>query len=148
MKSIVEPNDPTGMLVLQTIAMPKETNINGDIFGGWLMSQMDLAGGIFAGKVVGGRLATVAVSSMVFINPVPVGAMLSCYASLVKIGTTSITMRIAAWSTAVGERTPCKVTEGEFVFVAIDDDGKKRRIDKTTLWLDGIEVEGGKHPIA
>ena len=139
MKSIAEPPVPTGMLVLQTIAMPRETNINGDIFGGWLMSQMDLAGGIFASKVVGGRLATVAVSSMVFINPVPVGAMLSCYARLEKIGTTSITMKIEAWSTAVGERVPCKVTEGEFVFVAIDDEGNKRSIDKASLDLSGLE---------
>ena len=73
---------PSGKLISQTIAMPRETNANGDIFGGWLLSQMDLAGAILAGRIAQGRVATVAISSMSFLNPVPVGAVVGCYAQL------------------------------------------------------------------
>lgn len=81
---------PSGKLISQTIAMPRETNANGDIFGGWLLSQMDLAGAILAGRVAHGRVATVAISSMSFLNPVPVGAVVGCYAQTLSVGTSSI----------------------------------------------------------
>ena len=130
MSDLSDKSVPIGELVLQTIAMPKETNINGDIFGGWLLGQMDLAGGILASRVADGRITTVAVSSMVFLNPVPVGSVLSCYAQTQSIGTSSIRLFIEAWCKAPGQSELCKVTEGEFVFVAIDDQGVPRAIEK------------------
>ncbi len=119
---------PSGKLISQTIAMPRETNANGDIFGGWLLSQMDLAGAILAGRVAHGRVATVAVSSMSFLNPVPVGAVVGCYAQTLSVGTSSIRILIEAWIDNDSEGEQIKVTEGEFVFVAIDDNGNTRQV--------------------
>ena len=120
---------PTGELAIQTIAMPADTNANGDIFGGWLMSQMDLAGGIAAGRRAGGRIATVAVDAMAFLTPVSVGAVVSCYTEIIDIGRSSIRVRVEVWVTAYDHEEPAKVTEGEFVFVAIDSNGRTRAID-------------------
>ena len=97
MQNINESPTPIGQLISQTIAMPRETNSNGDIFGGWLLSQMDLAGAILAGRIASGRVATVAISSMSFLNPVPVGAVVGCYANTLSVGTSSITISIEAW---------------------------------------------------
>ena len=108
--------------------MPRETNSNGDIFGGWLLSQMDLAGAILAGRIASGRVATVAISSMSFLNPVPVGAVVGCYASTLSVGTSSIKISIEAWISNNNKDDLCKVTEGEFVFVAIDDNGNTRTV--------------------
>ena len=119
---------PSGKLISQTIAMPRETNANGDIFGGWLLSQMDLAGAILAGRIGKGRVATVAISSMSFLNPVPVGAVVGCYAQTLSVGTSSIRILIEAWIDNDSEGEQCKVTEGEFVFVAIDDNGNTREV--------------------
>ncbi len=132
---------PSGKLISQTIAMPRETNANGDIFGGWLLSQMDLAGAILAGRIARGRVATVAISSMSFLNPVPVGAVVGCYAQTLSVGTSSIRILIEAWiDNASGDMQSdldpvdgqfaeqVKVTEGEFVFVAIDDHGNTRQV--------------------
>ena len=120
---------PIGNLTLQTLAMPADTNPNGDIFGGWLMSQMDLAGSILAQDIAQGRITTVAVSSMNFLRPVSVGATVSCYADAIDVGRTSITVRVCVWSKpSQGENN--KVTEGEFVFVAIDDNGRTRAIPR------------------
>lgn len=119
---------PKGKLISQTIAMPRETNANGDIFGGWLLSQMDLAGAILAGRIAKGRVATVAISSMSFLNPVPVGAVVGCYASTTAVGTSSIKITIEVWISGDYKSEPCKVTEGEFVFVAIDGEGKTRQL--------------------
>jgi acyl-CoA thioesterase YciA len=119
---------PSGKLISQTIAMPRETNANGDIFGGWLLSQMDLAGAILAGRVAHGRVATVAISSMSFLNPVPVGAVVGCYAQTLSVGTSSIRILIEAWIDNDSEGEQIKVTEGEFVFVAIDDNGNTRQV--------------------
>jgi acyl-CoA thioesterase YciA len=115
-------------LISQTIAMPRETNANGDIFGGWLLSQMDLAGAILAGHIANGRVATVAISSMSFLNPVPVGAVVGCYANTLSVGTSSIKISIEAWISQDNKSDLCKVTEGEFVFVAIDDNGNTRTV--------------------
>ena len=128
MESIVHPASPRGILISQTLAMPAYTNVNGDIFGGWLLSQMDLASAILAGRVAKGRVATVAISSMSFIRPVPVGAIVGCYAELVKTGNTSLTIHSEVWISSRVDDDCEKVTEGEFVFVAIDDDGNKRRV--------------------
>lgn len=128
MNNINESPKPLGTLISQVIAMPREANANGDIFGGWLLSQMDLAGGILAGRVAKGRVATVAISSMSFLNPVPVGAVVGCYVSVTSVGTSSIRLAIEAWISDRQDTELCKVTEGEFVFVAIDDNGNTRTV--------------------
>lgn len=119
---------PQGDLALQTIAMPKDTNASGDIFGGWLMSQMDIAGAICAGRIAGGRVATVAIHGMAFLTPVHVGAVVSCYADVLDVGRSSIRMVVEVWIEALSDGEPLKVTEGEFVFVAIDNNGRTRTI--------------------
>lgn len=118
--------EPKGNLMIQTLAMPSDTNANGDIFGGWIVSQMDLAAGVLAKKIAHGRAATVAINSMSFISPVHVGDMVSCYVELTKRGRTSLSLSVEVWreSFSTGERE--RVTEGVFVFVAIDDDGRPR----------------------
>ncbi len=119
---------PQGELALQTVAMPKDTNANGDIFGGWLLSQMDLAGGIAAGDVAQGRVATVAIDGMAFLTPVHVGAVVSCYTDVLEIGRSSIRMMVEVWINSKHDGEPIKVTEGEFVFVAIDENGRTRAV--------------------
>lgn len=121
--------EPRGELALRTLAMPGDTNPAGDIFGGWLMGQMDIAGGIVAGMRAQGRVATVAVDGFVFHNPVHVGDVLCCYGDVLETGRTSIKLLIQAWvlrGRKAGDRV--KVTEGIFTFVAIGDDRKKRPI--------------------
>ncbi len=121
---------PSGNLVLQTLSMPADTNPYGDIFGGWLMSQMDLGGAILAQEIAKGRVTTVAVGSMVFLRPVPVGATVSCYASPIEVGRTSIRTMIEVWIKDCRTSETAKVTEGEFVYVAIDDNGRTRPVPK------------------
>ncbi len=122
---------PTGTLTLQTITMPADTNPFGDIFGGWLMAQMDIAGAIHANEVSQGRVTTVAVGSMVFIRPVPVGAVISCYTSTLRIGTTSIRVKVEVWIKDFLTHHISQVTEGEYVYVAIDEQGHKRPVIKS-----------------
>ena len=119
---------PQGTLTLQTLSMPADTNPYGDIFGGWLLSQMDIAGAVLAQEVAKGRVTTVAISSMAFLHSVPVGAVVSCYAQILKIGNTSIRVEIEVWIKHYRLDRIIKVTEGEFVYVAIDDLGKKRSV--------------------
>ena len=119
---------PGGDLALQTMAMPADTNANGDIFGGWLVSQMDLAGAIAALKIAQGRIATVAINGMVFLTPVHVGAVVSCYADVTEVGRSSIKVSVEVWIRHKKTQEPTKVTEGDFVFVALDDSGKTRVI--------------------
>lgn len=121
---------PHGDLALQTVAMPKDTNPNGDIFGGWLMSQMDIAGMVTAAEVAGGRVATVAIDAMAFLTPVHVGAVVSCYCDVLEIGRSSIRIIVEVWINSQHDGEPIKVTEGEFVFVAIDDNGRTRAITR------------------
>jgi len=130
MTTINRPPQPRGELTLQTIAMPKDTNANGDIFGGWLLSQMDLGGSILAKHIAKSRTATVAISEMAFLRSVPVGAIVSCYCDLIKVGHSSMTINVEVWINLISTNDPIKVTEGEFVFVAIDDEGKKRVVPK------------------
>lgn len=120
---------PHGELALQTVAMPADTNPSGDIFGGWLMSQMDIAGMVTAGDVAGGRVATVAINGMVFLTPVHVGAVVSCYCDVLEIGRSSIRIVVEVWINSKHDGDPIKVTEGEFVFVAIDENGRTRAIE-------------------
>ncbi|MCK7597998.1 acyl-CoA thioesterase [Microbulbifer sp. CAU 1566] len=126
MSAIDEEPQPTGTLTLQTQSMPRDTNPQGDVFAGWLMSQMDLAGAILAQSIARGRVTTVAVGSMVFLRPVPVGSTVSCYAEAVEVGRSSIQTMVEVWLTRVDTGEQVKVTEGEFVFVAIDDRGRTR----------------------
>ena len=123
---------PNGELVLQTFAMPANTNAHGAIFGGWLVSQMDLAGSIAAGREAKGRVATVAIDKMNFMVPVKVGAIVSCYSTIGAIGRSSIEVNIEVWVSYTDNAEQIKVTEGDFVFVAIDQHGHTRQINKPT----------------
>jgi acyl-CoA thioesterase YciA len=109
---------------LRTIAMPADTNANGDMFGGWLLAQMDLAGGVVAMQKARMRVTTVGIEAMRFNRPVYVGDEVSCYCKVEKIGTTSITIHIESWARNRLEAVARKVTEGKFTYVAIDGDGK------------------------
>jgi acyl-CoA thioesterase YciA len=127
--------EPAGDLLLRTMAMPADTNANGDIFGGWIMSQMDIAGAILAKEVAQGRTVTVAVDGMKFLRPVQVGDVVCCYGKIGRIGNTSITLHLETWVKPVLRRiespeTRFKVTEANFTFVAVDENGKKRPVPK------------------
>ncbi len=129
-----ETNTPRGQLILRTLAMPADTNANGDIFGGWIMSQLDLAGGILAKEISCGRIVTVSVSSITFKKPVKVGDVVCCYGECTRIGRTSMEMNLEVWvkpvnADGVGERF--QVCEATFNYVAIDSSGRPRPI-KTT----------------
>lgn len=119
---------PQGDLALQITALPRETNGFGDIYGGWLVSQMDLAGTAMASKVAGGRVATVAIDRMAFLVPVAVGAQLSFYTQALEIGRSSIQMLVEVWSDDPLSSEWRKVTEAVFVFVAIDGSGRTRPV--------------------
>jgi acyl-CoA thioesterase YciA len=123
-------DQPQGTLTLQTLSMPSDTNPLGDIFGGWLLSQMDIAGAILALEVAQGRVTTVAISGMKFLHPVPVGSLVSCYSILRSVGNTSIRIGIEVWIKDFKTHHRLKVTEGEFVYVAIDGEGKKRLVNE------------------
>ncbi|QIB65577.1 acyl-CoA thioesterase [Kineobactrum salinum] len=121
---------PQGELSLQTVAMPRDTNASGDIFGGWLLSQMDMAGAITAADVAGGRVATVAIEGMAFLTPVHVGAVVTCYSDVLEIGRSSVRIVVEVWINSKHDGEPIKVTEGEFVYVAIDEKGRTRTINR------------------
>ena len=123
-------DQPKGSISLQTIPMPADTNWNGDVFGGWLVSQMDLAGGVVARRRAHGRIATVAIDAMVFHHPVQVGDVLSCYTVLERVGTSSMRVAVVVWETSDPDRRPKKVTEGQFTYGAIDDAGAARAVPK------------------
>lgn len=119
---------PRGVITIQTLAMPADTNANGDIFGGWLVSQMDLAAGVLAKKLAQGRVVTVAINSMTFLKPVHVGDVVSCHVELIKQGKTSLTIAVEVWAEPATSIGHYRVTEGIFVFVAIDEQGKPRQV--------------------
>lgn len=119
---------PRGTLTLRTMAMPADTNAAGDIFGGWVVSQMDIAGAIAAAERAGGRVATVAIEAMSFISPVKVGDVFSVYVWIERVGNTSISIGMEAWSSQRSALVSSKVTEGHFIFVALDENGVKRQI--------------------
>ena len=122
--------EPDGKLTIRTLAMPADTNPAGDIFGGWVMSQMDIAGAIAAVERAEGRVATVAVEAMTFIAPVKVGDVLCVYTEIKRVGTTSISVSVEAWARRERINARVKVTEGTFVYVALDDEGGKRTLPK------------------
>ncbi|MBM3621499.1 MAG: acyl-CoA thioesterase [Alphaproteobacteria bacterium] len=116
--------------ILRMVPQPADMNGNGDIFGGWVLAQMDIAGGTVASRAALGRVATVAITAMTFVQPIKVGDLVSIYGEVRKVGNTSVTV----WLETVVERrldpTPIRVTEGTFVFVAIDQNGKPRSVPK------------------
>ncbi|MGL4602180.1 MAG: acyl-CoA thioester hydrolase YciA [Plesiomonas sp.] len=125
---------PDGVLLLRTLAMPADTNPNGDIFGGWIMSQMDIGGAILAKEIAHGRVVTVAVDGITFLKPVAVGDVVCCYGKAVHVGNSSMKVRMEVWvkkvsSEPIGQRY-C-VTEAIFTYVAVDPDGRARAIPKT-----------------
>lgn len=126
---------PKGDLVVRTIAMPADANWNGDIFGGWLLSQMDIGGAIAARKISKTRITTIAINSMVFKYPVSIGDTLCCYAELIKKGRTSLQFNINAWVVPAGYNGRVCVTEALFTYVTIDGQGKPIKIivDKETI---------------
>ena len=124
---------PDGDLLLRTSPMPGDTNANGDIFGGWIMSQMDIAGGMMAAEITGGRAVTIAVDAMKFIKPVKVGDVVCCYGKLLRIGRTSLTIRLEVWvkpglGSMILDREVgfSMVTEASYTYVAVDQHGRKR----------------------
>jgi acyl-CoA thioesterase YciA len=122
--------EPGGDLCIRTVAMPADTNANGDIFGGWLLSQMDLGGGVFASKVAQSRTVTVAIEAMNFRKGVYVGDLVSVYANLVRVGHTSVTLHIEAWVLRRKEVLSILVTDGNFTYVSIDDQGHPQAIKR------------------
>src|SRR4051794_4466528 len=122
--SAMEDSDqPTGELVIQTIAMPKDTNPSGDVFGGWLMAQMDLGSGILATKTAKCRVVTVAMDGMSFLQPVRVGDTVACFARVEKIGRTSMTIPVEAWVRRYRSGELIRVTRAVFTYVAVDGEG-------------------------
>ncbi len=118
-------------LVLRVLPMPADSNANGDIFGGWIMAQVDLAGSVLPARIAKGRITTVAVNQFIFKQPVSIGDLLSFYATVERVGNTSITVRVEVYA----ERNPAdvqvvKVTEANLTYVAIDRDGKPRQIPR------------------
>ena len=116
--------EPTGAIVIRTIAMPADTNASGDIFGGWLMSQMDIGGAVLAQQLARGHVITAAVEGLAFIAPVKVGDTVTCYARLAKRGRTSMHLALEAWASRPGEATLQQVAKGVYVYVFIDENGK------------------------
>ncbi len=116
---------------IRTIAMPADANANGDIFGGWLLSQMDLAGASVAGRRARNRVATVAVTGMSFRRPVYIGDEVTCYATIIKVGHTSVTVKVESWvrrSRGFEDDHEIAVTEGIFTYVAISADGTPKPV--------------------
>lgn len=128
-QSIENATAPKGRLSIRTVAMPADTNPNGQIFGGWLMSQMDLAGGTHAFQRTRGRVVTVAVDAMEFHQPVEVGDELTCYTEIIRVGNTSLAIKVEAWvRRRCLEVTQLKVTSATFTYVAIDESRNKRPV--------------------
>ena len=120
--------EPRGELTVRLIAMPSDTNANGDIFGGWVLSQMDQAGGIAAVEQAQGRVVTIAIEAMTFIRPVKVGDVLCVYTAVDRVGRTSIKIHVEAWAQRFRTHDREKVTDATFTFVAIDDAGRPRPV--------------------
>ena len=124
------PTKPQGEIVIRAIAMPADTNANGDIFGGWLVSQMDLGGAILARTVAASRVVTVAIDAMSFVAPVNVGDTVTCYARLEGIGRTSMKVAIDVWSQHYTGGAERRVTHGLFTYVAIDAEGRPHAVKR------------------
>jgi len=124
---------PRGDLTLQVIPLPADTNANGDVFAGWLVKQMDLAAATMAGRISQGRNATVAMDRMEFLSPLRIGSQVGCYCELVDIGRSSMKISVEVWTLDRTAKNPRKVTEGLFVYVAIDEHGRIREVPEQVL---------------
>lgn len=120
---------PSGELAVRVLAMPADTNPHGNIFGGWIMSLMDSAGAISAGRRANRRVVTVAVTDMTFTAPVKVGDVVCCYTDITRVGTTSLSLHIETWALRGNNGERFKVTQAEFTFVAVDEDGNPTPLD-------------------
>ncbi len=114
--------------IVRTVPQPADMNGNGDIFGGWVLSQMDVAGGVLAARVARGRVATVAITAMTFVQPIKVGDVVSIYGRVAKIGRTSVTIDLETMVQRRHDAAEIQVTHGTYVFVAIDDEGRPRPV--------------------
>src|SRR5258707_6482439 len=119
---------PRGELAARTLAMPADTNPSGDIFGGWIMAQMDSAGAISATRLAHGRVVTAAVSHISFLQPVKVGDVVCCYTDVLRMGRTSLTLCVEVWVLRQGQGPRVKVTAAEFTFVALDEANRPRSV--------------------
>jgi len=124
------PAEPQGEIVIRTIAMPADTNAHGDLFGGWLVSQMDLGGAVLARTHARSRVVTVAIDAMSFVAPVNVGDTVTCYARLQSVGRTSMKITLEAWAQHYTGAQQC-VTRGLFTYVAIDDQGRPHAVSRS-----------------
>ncbi len=136
--------EPKGDLACRTLAMPADSNPRGDIFGGWIMSLMDSAGKISATPHAGGRVVTVAVSNITFLQPVHVGDTVCCYTDVKRFGRTSITLDVEVWVLRQGQGARMKVTDAEFTFVAVHEDGRPRELTSRIPKLRPLPVREGR----
>jgi len=127
---------PKGKLSIRTLAMPKDTNGNGDIFGGWLLSQMDIAGFSVLRRYSPHRFTTVSIESMSFIAPVHVGDFVCCYSHIEQVGRTSVTVQVEAWVIREDDQVRQRVTQGLFKYVAINNQGKPTPVDREQILKD------------
>ncbi|WP_343188382.1 acyl-CoA thioester hydrolase YciA [Buchnera aphidicola (Ceratoglyphina bambusae)] len=126
-------NKPTGKLVLKTLAMPKNTNASGDIFGGWIMSQIDLGGAILAKEISKGNVTTLMVKNIIFLKPISVGDVVNCYAKLITVGNSSMEIKVEIWIKKVIENPIGSIyctSKANLIYVAIDDNKKSRPVYK------------------
>ncbi|HXP98157.1 MAG TPA: acyl-CoA thioesterase [Telmatospirillum sp.] len=122
--------EPRGGLTTRTLCMPADTNPHGDIFGGWLLGQMDIAGGIFSASVAQSRTTAVAVDAMTFLKPVSVGDVICVYTDLIRTGTTSMKVHVEAWVVRRNQSGRLLVTEGNFTYVALDEQGRPQPVHR------------------
>lgn len=127
---MAEQSEPTGTLAIRVVAMPADTNANADIFGGWLVSHMDLAGGCESERRANCRTVTVAIDKLSFIKPVSVGDVICCYTELIKVGHTSMQFQIECWTISLKHPDRLKVAAGAFTYVAIDERGAPQNVDR------------------
>jgi len=119
---------PRGELITQVVPLPSDTNPNGDVFAGWLVRHMDIAAATLAGRISLGRNATVAMDRMEFLSPLRVGSQVGCYGELIEVGSSSMKINIEVWTRDRTAKKPRKVTEGIFIYVAIDEQGRIREV--------------------
>ena len=140
-KAAAHPILPSGVPMIRTIAMPADTNPAGDIFGGWLMAQMDLAAGNAAARRARGRCVTIAVDGMAFLSPVHVGDEVSLYARLLSVGRTSMKFLVEAWRRPRHDFDSVQVTKATFTFVAIDENGRPRTVPEPSDPMEGLSCD-------
>ena len=126
-------SSPSRIPTIRVAAMPRDANAAGDIFGGWIMSQVDIAGSVIAHQRAGGRVVTVAVNSFEFHQPVFVGDLISCYADVTRVGRTSLTVNVEVYAERGRVETPIKVTQATLTYVAVDDNRKPRPVDAPSV---------------